>query len=137
MSEKMLIERHPSLYHADGDIVLSAKASPEQRQLFRVHKVFLAHYSDVFRDMFQVVSQENHDETYDGVPVVTMPDDDTAEDFATLLDIVYSPTYASSLSISGLSKSAPGHCISSCQRRSAPRRPCASLAWLTSRGNIW
>lgn len=93
----MQIERHPSLYLADGDIILSAKASPELRQLFRVHKVFLAHYSDVFSDMFQVVSQEHSDETYDGVPVVTMPDDDNAEDLALLLAVVYKPVYVPSL----------------------------------------
>ena len=84
----MQVEKHPSLYHADGDIILSAKG-PELHQLFRVHKVFLAHYSDVFKDMFQLGAEVPADETYDGVPMVTMPDN--AEDLTTLLEVLYKP----------------------------------------------
>ena len=87
----MQVERHPSLYHADGDIILAASASPELRQLFRVHKLFLAHHSDVFKDMLQLGQGAQVDAIYDGVPVVAMSD--KAEDLAALLDIIYNPTY--------------------------------------------
>lgn len=87
----MQTEKHPSLYHADGDIVLSAFLSPTSRQLFRVHKPFLVHHSDVFRDMFQVVSAEHVTEMYEGVPIVSMPDDDRADNLAILLEVIYHP----------------------------------------------
>lgn len=85
----MELNRHPSLYFEDGDIVLSAYATLTSRQLFRVHRVFLSHYSEVFRGMFAVVSTTNIDEAYDGTPLLRMPDDDTAEAVASLLDVMY------------------------------------------------
>lgn len=85
----MELERHPALYFDDGDIILSTYATPTSRQLFRVHRVFLSHYSEVFRGMFAVVSATNVEDTYEGLPLVKMPDDDTAEAVASLLDVMY------------------------------------------------
>ena len=88
----MKTEKHPTLYRLDGDIVLSAALTPASRQLFRVHKLFLAQHSDVFGGMFQVVSEDHITETYEDVPMVRMPDDDRAEDLAVLLDVIYQPS---------------------------------------------
>ena len=59
-----------------------------------MHRAFLAHHSDVFNGMFQVVSSEHVEDTFDGAPLVTMPDDDQAEHFAELLAVIYKPRYA-------------------------------------------
>lgn len=85
----MELQKNSSFYYADGDIVLSAYASPTSRQLFRVHRIFLSHYSEIFRDMFTVVSGDYQEKMHDGVPLVDMPDDDSADAVASLLDVMY------------------------------------------------
>lgn len=85
----MELERHPALYFEDGDILLSAYATPTSRQLYRVHRTFLSHYSEVFRGMFAVVSATDVEESYDGLPLLNMPDEDTADAVASLLDVMY------------------------------------------------
>ena len=80
--------RHPRFYFADGDIIFSAPTQPTApSQLFRVHRHSLTRISPVFNDMFGVRSAL--DETYDGVAVVTIQD--SADDFASFLNIVYDP----------------------------------------------
>ena len=93
MLQEMQMNRHPSLYYTDGDIILSAQAeaeSPPILVLFRVDKLFLSRHSDVFRDMFAVAPSENVEEHYDGVPLVQMPQD-KAEDLALLIEVIYDP----------------------------------------------
>ncbi|GBE79345.1 hypothetical protein SCP_0205430 [Sparassis crispa] len=84
-------ERHPTLYFKSGDIVLSAPTVSEKvsGQLFRVHRFMLAHHSPVFADMFDVPPPPD-EEGYDGVPLVQMAD--AAEDFASLLSVLYNPS---------------------------------------------
>lgn len=79
---------HPSLYFADGDIVVSAVSKDKSYiEFYRVDRVFLARHSTIFKDMF-VVGESNLDmEQYDGVPKVHLPDD--AEDVAGLLSAIY------------------------------------------------
>jgi len=98
MSEELL-EPHPSLYLADGDIVLSAlrSGSTTPYWIFRVDKVYLSRNSPIFADMLSIPqftgedpeSQTEIPETYDGVPLVRLPDD--AEDIAALLTVLYNP----------------------------------------------
>lgn len=85
----MHLTPHPQWYLQDGDIILSVHESTTSRVLFRVHRVFLSHYSQVFRDMFLVASGQGTRETFDGVPLINMPDDDTAESIAALLHVLY------------------------------------------------
>lgn len=90
------VTRHPIFYYPDGDIVLAANTRftdhTTATQLFRVHCVYLAHTSEVFRDMFAVASPVFSDaDAYDGVPLVGMAGDDAA-DIESLLDVLYTPT---------------------------------------------
>lgn len=85
----MEYQRSPSLYFSDGDIILSAFSGPKTRAVFRVHRIFLSHYSEVFRDMFAVASDDNVQEKYDSIPVVNMPEEDTADAVGRLLDVMY------------------------------------------------
>ncbi|KAI0341740.1 hypothetical protein BDW22DRAFT_1331839 [Trametopsis cervina] len=85
------IERHPTVYFPDGDIVLCAnlKASDGLR-VFRVDRVYLTRNSPVFRDMLSLSSPPahgHHPEVYDGVSVVRLPDD--ADDLGNLLGLLY------------------------------------------------
>ncbi|EKM54133.1 uncharacterized protein PHACADRAFT_145778 [Phanerochaete carnosa HHB-10118-sp] len=92
MDPNIPILRHAELYYPDGDIVLSAKletATPLTLVVFRVDKLFLSRHSEVFRGMFEVVSGEKAQESYDGVPVLCMPD--RGEDLAMLIEVIYSP----------------------------------------------
>ena len=84
-------ERHPYLYFEDGDIILAAHASPSLIQTFCVHRALLAHYSEVFRDMFVVGAASSKPDT---IPEVRLPSDDCASDVATFLDVVYNALYA-------------------------------------------
>ncbi|KAF7791802.1 hypothetical protein EIP86_002826 [Pleurotus ostreatoroseus] len=86
----MSLQRHPSLYLDDGDIVLAAPStSPAKRQtmLFRVDKVYLARNSPIFKDMFSFSPGQEAQDTYDGVPRVNLTD--SAEDLESLLAAMY------------------------------------------------
>lgn len=101
MDEEIQTKRHPTLYYSDGDIVLSAQSeteSPPAMVLFRVDKLFLSRHSDIFRDMFAVVSSDNMEERYDDAPLVRMPGD-KAEDLAMLIEVIYDPSYVYQSSI--------------------------------------
>lgn len=85
------MQRHPTLYKATGDIVVSA-TSGGSTHLFRVHTVILAEHSPVFAGMLALPKGPNVGmQTYDGVPAVHLPDD--AEDVASLFKLLYSPGY--------------------------------------------
>lgn len=91
-------ERHTSLYLPDGNIVLEATSeldNPDVSRrvvLFRVHKSVLSRQSEVFADMFGLpASSASASESYDGVPVVELPD--SAEDVESLLEVLYDPWY--------------------------------------------
>ncbi|KAI0697579.1 hypothetical protein BC835DRAFT_755422 [Cytidiella melzeri] len=80
-------ERHPSLYFADGDIVISATSKTKTYiQFYRVDRIFLARRSPVFKDMLSL-GEGAVNEQYDGAPKVHFPDD--AEDVAGLLAGLY------------------------------------------------
>ncbi|KIP05782.1 hypothetical protein PHLGIDRAFT_44007, partial [Phlebiopsis gigantea 11061_1 CR5-6] len=81
------IQRHPTLYFAHGDLVLSADKGTT-RVMFCVNKSTLAHYSPVFADMFGLPSKQDVNETYEGVPVVHLHDE--YEDLETFLSALYS-----------------------------------------------
>jgi hypothetical protein len=82
-------ETHQSLYFFDGNIALCAPRSPGNYMVFRVHQSILSKVSPVFEDMFSLPGGETP-ETYDGVPLVCMPDD--ANGFENLLKILYHET---------------------------------------------
>ena len=94
------LERHPTLYFPNGDIVLSALAidshsagdssDAPKTQLFRVHKFLLMHHSATFANMF-ADADPGSGESYDGVPMVELQGD-TAEDLTLLLNYLYNPT---------------------------------------------
>lgn len=83
-----VLNRHESLYFADGDLVVSAEEvdTANARRLFRVHTEILSRHSPVFGDMMAFPPGT---ETYDGVPLVSLSD--KAEDVAALFDTFYKP----------------------------------------------
>lgn len=100
-------QRHTKLYFTDGNICLSAVshasaasqsdsnaemlAAPDHPLsagiFFRVHQSVLSIHSPIFCDMFGLPSTDDTNETYDGVPLVHMPD--SAEDLESLLTALY------------------------------------------------
>lgn len=87
--------RHPSLYFADGDIVVSATSKERTyTEFYRVDKVFLARHSVIFKDMLSIGSAEgrsvdstSEQQFYDGMPKVHLYDD--AEDVAGFIGALY------------------------------------------------
>ena len=79
--------RHPTLYKASGDFVISA-ADGAATHLFRVHALILAEHSPIFAGMLTLPTTAD---TYDGVPAVHLPDN--AKDVAVLLEVFYTPVY--------------------------------------------
>ena len=86
-----VLRRHPDIYFADGDIVLSAPSHKTVNSviLFRVDTLMLKRHSPIFNDMLQFRPGTTSDEEYDGVPRVHLTD--RAEDLATLLSAMYNP----------------------------------------------
>ena len=81
--------RHPTLYKASGDLVISA-ADGAAAHLFRVHALILAEHSPIFAGMLSLPTGAQADvDTYDGVPVVHLPDN--AKDVASMLEVIYTP----------------------------------------------
>ena len=79
--------RHETLYHATGDIVLSAVESATGHTIiFRLDRIFLAGYSSEFRAMFADLTGNGQ---YDGVPRVNLPDD--AYELARLFEACIDP----------------------------------------------
>ncbi|KAM5546249.1 hypothetical protein V8D89_000375 [Ganoderma adspersum] len=127
MASAPSVERHPTLYFPNGDVVLSAQASihprplaaPPKTQLFRVHKFLLTHHSVTFANMFADANPASG-ESYDGVPMVELQGD-KAEDVALLLNYLYNPTQMTfrrfdpntSLVVSGVIRLADKYCIES------------------------
>lgn len=69
----------------------NCSASEKGKQiLFRVHAAILAHHSPVFAGMLSLPTSPEINETYDGAPLVHMPDD--AIDLAILLNALYDAT---------------------------------------------
>lgn len=100
MDSSSVLERHPDLYFADGDVVLAVKQTgtapdsneddPPKYALFRVHKFLLKHHSTTFANFF-LDANAAPAEVYDGVPLAEMHGDN-AEDFALLLSYLYNPS---------------------------------------------
>ncbi|KAM5546266.1 hypothetical protein V8D89_000392 [Ganoderma adspersum] len=99
MNSNSVFERHPELYFADGDIVLTVKQTggppesgedPTKYTLFRVHKFLLKHHSATFANVF-ADANAGPAEVYDGTPLVQMHGDN-AGDFALLLSYLYNPS---------------------------------------------
>ena len=88
MEENEQLQRHPTLYKATGDLVISA-AHENVTHLFRVHTVILAEHSPVFAGMLTLPMAANGVETYDGVPSVHLPDN--VKDVTALLEVLYTP----------------------------------------------
>lgn len=66
--------RHPDLYFATGDVILSANGD-DAKYLFCVHMTVLSHHSPIFQDMFALPVNADTNETHDGLPVVHLYDD--------------------------------------------------------------
>lgn len=72
------------IWYEDGSVVLQA----EETQ-FRVHTSRLSAKSTVFKDMFDIAQSPANTESHAyGCPLVHLPDD-TADDWALLLDVLY------------------------------------------------
>lgn len=84
------VQRHPALYFAHGDLVLSANKG-STRVMFCVNKSILAHYSPVFADMLGLPPKQDVNETYEGLPVVHLHDD--YEDLEAFLLALYNFGY--------------------------------------------
>ncbi|TDL27773.1 hypothetical protein BD410DRAFT_739026 [Rickenella mellea] len=82
---------HLTLYHNDGDLVVSAPNGVGGSTFYRIHRFMLSIHSYVFRDMFTLPpAADGSIETYDGVPIVHLPD--SAEDMDGLLNVLYDPS---------------------------------------------
>lgn len=84
--------RHPSLYFEQGDIALSAKDSDTLTYIFRVYRLFLTHHSEVFKAIIESLGSEGSVEEYDGVPLVTLSEEDQAAEVANLLEVIHDPS---------------------------------------------
>jgi hypothetical protein len=85
--------RDPILYFLDGNVVLAAEMADGSSHAFRVHQSVLSLHSSVFSDMFSMPGAGEDsptDETYDGVPLVYMPDH--CEDLKAFLKVLYDPS---------------------------------------------
>ncbi|KAJ7497605.1 hypothetical protein FB451DRAFT_1017706 [Mycena latifolia] len=81
--------RDPNFYYTvDGNIVLSAVDATNCIIYFRLHQSILSAHSPVFAGMFGVPPPSRVD-TYDGVPLVEMPDD--ADALRTFIALLYEP----------------------------------------------
>ncbi|TDL27772.1 hypothetical protein BD410DRAFT_893958 [Rickenella mellea] len=82
---------HPELYRKDGDLVVSAPDKAGGRIFYRIHRFMLSDHSSVFRDMLTMPpAADGSLETYDGIPVVHLPD--PGKDLDALLTILYDPS---------------------------------------------
>ena len=84
-----ILERHPTLYFPDGDIVLCAAAARGRYQAFRVDRVYLIRSSPVLRDMLSGSSPGGltSGDVFDGVQMLRLNDD--ASELANLLELLY------------------------------------------------
>lgn len=82
-----ILERHPTLYFLDGDIVLYATKPSGDVQAFRVDRVYLTRSSPVFRELLSTPSASNMTEAFEGAPVLRLSDD--AIELANLLELLY------------------------------------------------
>ncbi|KLO06114.1 hypothetical protein SCHPADRAFT_946356 [Schizopora paradoxa] len=84
-------QRHEVLWFTDGNVVLAT-----DKYLFKVFKGILSMLSAVFRDMFELGESSGGEsvvqEMYEGVPLVTLVDDQ-GEDVAHLLRALYDHRY--------------------------------------------
>jgi hypothetical protein len=80
-------QTHDSLYLVDGNVALVAPHTTGRCTIFRVHQSILAKNSAVFDTMFTLPAATNANETYEGAPLVQLPDG--AEDIESLLRILY------------------------------------------------
>ena len=87
-TDSPLLERHPTLYFPDGDLVLCATKPCGTLQAFRVDRVYLTRNSPVLRDMLAPAAASNMTETFDGVPLLRLADD--ANELSSLLELLYS-----------------------------------------------
>ena len=81
-SEVAQCTRDPDLWFADGSVILRADDI-----LFRVYGGILSQASPVFRAMFGIPQPANDSESYDGCPLVHMPD--SAHDLRPFLRALY------------------------------------------------
>ena len=99
-SSQKQLEQHPSLYFADGDLVIVACTDPAAANsiVFRVHGAILGLFSPVFAGMLSLPAPSvSGRELYDGVPLVHLSDD--AKDMADFLDALYNPGCVSTVFI--------------------------------------
>ncbi|KIJ42400.1 hypothetical protein M422DRAFT_48243 [Sphaerobolus stellatus SS14] len=68
------IRKDSTVYYPNGDIVLLSVPEDDVRTAFKVDKVFLSRFSDVFQDMFEFPPGQAVREVYDEVPLVQMQD---------------------------------------------------------------
>ena len=79
--EIKVLEKHPTLYFDDGNIILSCGST-----LFCVHRTLLAKHSPVFREMF-VPKDDVKLDVIRGCKLFPM--DDSREEMEALLDVMY------------------------------------------------
>ena len=99
-SNQEQLERHPSLYFEDGDLVIitCTDSAAAKSVVFRVHAAILERFSPVFAGMLSLPAPgASGRELYDGVPLVHLSDD--AKDMADFLDALYNPGYVSTVFI--------------------------------------
>lgn len=84
--------RDTDLWMGDGNIIVAAVEETEEDKVtyaFRVHLSVLSKHSPIFEDLL-TLPQAANSETYEGLPVVTLPD--PYHDVKGLLQMIYDPS---------------------------------------------
>jgi hypothetical protein len=77
------VKKHSGrLYYEDGNVVLIS-----EEVAFRVHRMFLASRSEVFKDMFELATHPEDGEYFDGCPAIHL--DDKVDDLTVVLEALY------------------------------------------------
>lgn len=77
------LSRCEELWFEDGTVVIQAEDTP-----FRVYTGMLSRQSSFFKNLFEV-PQPADAETYDGCPLIQMPEGNTAQDVRDILQVVH------------------------------------------------
>lgn len=63
------LKRDQEVWLEDGNVVLACEST-----VFRVHRGILAAHCELLKDMFAVYAPPEDEETYEGCPLIVMPD---------------------------------------------------------------
>jgi len=102
----MVVERHPTLWLADGNIIIRVPSpapedgsAPPKQILYRLHKTILMMHATFFEDLWHedinATAMEAASDQIDGVPAMDVFD--KPEDFEAFISAIYVPKCVSAL----------------------------------------